>query len=130
MAKGIIGRGFRGPGGQQINKMRQAPAPIRLDGRVVRLEGDLLIVEFESPDDGILLPPDGEEIFVYTADANAVYGVVDDTVSTRPGPHARGLTLRLGLRSADGATWPDDVEHMVWRSPDGTACTLWIHPKA
>ncbi|MHC4826452.1 MAG: VIT domain-containing protein [Planctomycetota bacterium] len=116
--------------GQGIKKLRQGPpAVIRLEGRVVRNADDLLVVEFESPDDGFMLPAAGEDVGVSMAGGGAVHGLVDAAVSTRPGPHDAGLTLRLGLRRKVRATWPDVVYTLTWRSPNGTEFILDLAPR-
>ncbi|MHC4588851.1 MAG: VIT domain-containing protein [Planctomycetota bacterium] len=105
------------------------PPPVTVDGRVVRVEDDLLVVEFEAPEDGTMLPADGDEAVAYTADGDIVRGVVDGDVSTRPGPHDAGLTLRLGLRRKGGAAWPGELLRARWSSPDGTEFLLAIRPR-
>jgi hypothetical protein len=127
----VMGGGpSRGPGGQGANKLPQpSPPVIRLDGRVLRIDDDLLVVEFETPEDGIMLPPDGEDIYVTTVGGYTSHGLVEGTVSTQPGPHDRGLTLRLGLRTTDGTDWPDNVREMAWPAPDGTVYILSIEPR-
>ncbi|MHC4210718.1 MAG: VIT domain-containing protein [Planctomycetota bacterium] len=111
----------------QRSRARRTP-PATVVGRVVRVEDDLLVVEFEAPDDGFILPQGGEKIEV-ELDGRTFWAVVDGKVSTRPGPHDAGLTLRLGLRHENGAAWPDELLRARWSSPDGTEFLLAIRPR-
>jgi Ca-activated chloride channel family protein len=80
--------------------------PLEIEARVTCREGDLLVLEFESPADGFLLPGDRDTVRVVLDDRSVIETRVDAGLSTRTGPHARGLTLRLALRTAGGETWP------------------------
>ncbi|MHC4992111.1 MAG: VIT domain-containing protein [Planctomycetota bacterium] len=106
-----------------------APRPPTVKGRVVRIDIDLLVVEFESPCDGYTLPEAGDYVDVRLDDASNVPAMVDGDISTGPGPHDQGLTLRLGLRYEDGASWPDGSLVIRWPSPDGRRIYLIIETR-
>jgi Ca-activated chloride channel family protein len=97
--------------------------------RVVRLSDDLLVVEFESPQDGYTLPPAGDYVEVRFDDGTEVLAMIDGDVSTGYGPHDQGLTLRLGLRCEDGIAWPEDARVIRWPSPEGRRIYLVIEPR-
>jgi hypothetical protein len=82
-----------------------APA-IAIEARVTRRDGDLLVLEFAVPADGIVIPGREDELTVILVDGTTIEARVDESLSTRPGRHAPGLTLRLALRTAGGETWP------------------------
>jgi hypothetical protein len=105
---------------------RTGPTP----ARVVRVEGDLLVVDFECPRDGFLLPPAGEAVEVQLDGWTIALAAVDDRISTRPGPHQRGLTLRLGLRYERGAAWLEGPLGLRWESPDGTEHVLAVEVRS
>lgn len=44
---------------------------------------------------------------------------IDAAGSTRRGPHAAGLTLRLALRTDSGAAWPHGGGSIAWRAAGG-----------
>jgi hypothetical protein len=94
------------------------PSSVTIECRVVRVEDDLLVVEFESPSARFTLPPADEIIEVRFDDGTEALAEVDGDISTGPGPHDRELTLRLGLRFEDGIAWPDGARVLRWRSPD------------
>jgi Ca-activated chloride channel family protein len=70
--------------------------------RVLAVQGELLVLEFESPEGGFLVP-DGEV-------AASIFGrpigpvSIDPAQSSPRGPHAQGLLLRLAVRRTAG--WP------------------------
>jgi Ca-activated chloride channel family protein len=103
-----------------------AAKPPTVTARVVRLDDDLLVVEFESPHDGFMLPRAGDRIEIFGAEGETLFAVVDGDVSTAPGPHNEGLTLRLGLRDEDGAIWLQESVPIRWFTPDGDCVFMMI----
>jgi Ca-activated chloride channel family protein len=103
-------------------RIMAGPPPIlELTARVIRVEDDILVLEFESPDDGFTLPPDAEQVEVYPDGADEpMPAVVEGDLSTRPGPHRRGVTLRLALRYRGDGPWPERLI-VRWELPDGEA---------
>jgi Ca-activated chloride channel family protein len=92
------------------------PSSVTIECRVVRVEDDLLVVEFESPSACFTLPPADEIIEVRFDDGNEALAEVDGDISTGPGPHDRELTLRLSPgRTARGCCAGD--------RPMSSACT-------
>ncbi len=88
--------------------------------RITRRDGDLLVIEFESPSVGFTLPQVSQKVGIRSTDGDAFEAKVDGSTSTRPGPHDAGLTLRLGLRRSDGRPWPRTELWLHWSAPDGT----------
>jgi Ca-activated chloride channel family protein len=93
---------------------RIIPTPIS-NARVLAIEGELLVIEYESPHDGFV-GPDGE-IKVMVAGQALGSCRVDSARSSPRGPHAKGLLLRLAVRRPSGwsagdlvaLTWGDEV---------------------
>ncbi len=88
------------------------PLHLTIEGRVVRVEPDLLVLEFEVPDGGIQLPPDGSEVHFNWDTRETTAAIVVEQLGTRAGEHAEGLTVRLALRgdlrsSGGFVTWDD-----------------------
>jgi hypothetical protein len=83
----------------------QKRPPSGIHARCVRTEGDLLVIEFESPYDGFELPGHVLAMFAFTEDGSKLELAMDTDLGTFPGPHQRGLTLRLALRRVDGSPW-------------------------
>jgi Ca-activated chloride channel family protein len=81
------------------------PEPQPLLARVVRFDGDLVVLEFESTEARVEVPKDGTEVEVHPFRGESFTAVVDGSLSTRAGRHKKGLTLRLALRRKDGETW-------------------------
>ncbi len=81
-------------------------AAIEIEARVTRRDGDLLVLEFEVPAAGIVIPGREDGLTVILVDGTTIEARVDESLSTRPGRHAPGLTLRLALLTAGGETWP------------------------
>ena len=88
--------------------MRVVPAV--LHARLVRVEGDLLVVEFEAPVEGLQLPGDGERVSLHRSGGPSLDAEVVGKQSTRKGLCKSGRTARLALRLAPGATWPRGVK--------------------
>ena len=83
---------------------------------LLRVEGDLLVLEFEVPEDGFLLPGDRTRIEVRFADGTRGSARVVGSGSSPAGPHARGFVVRLALhleRNHDSDP-TRSVLHTVW----------------
>ena len=87
---------------------------LRTGARVLRVEGDLLVVEFEAPWEKFLLPGQGDAILVRLGDGRTTLALVDEAAGTRRGPHASGLTLRLAVRLTAGYPWPAGPALLSW----------------
>lgn len=90
--------------------------------RVIRLEKNLLVVEFEVPESGIVLPAAGDAVTVRFRTGQEVEANVDGSLSTRPGSHPGGLTLRLGLRLPEGFQWLSGRAVLEWSGGGGVFC--------
>ncbi len=64
-------------------------------GRIVRFDAGVLVLEFEVPQGGVDLPADGVSVSLTTVET--VMARVIGSLSTRPGRHEVGLTVRLAL---------------------------------
>ena len=110
-------RGWRARSRQMLSRMFRRGTPgeplhLTIEGRVVRVEADLLVLEFEVPDGGIELPADGSEVQFSWDTREATAAIVVERLGTRAGEHAAGLTVRLALRgdvrpSGGFVTWED-----------------------
>jgi hypothetical protein len=69
-----------------------------VEGRVVRREPGLVVVELEVPDRGLIVPGGDGFFAVELDDGTIVRAELDEARSTKPGPHEPGLTVRLALR--------------------------------
>ena len=103
-------------GGLRSTTLECATLDKLMQGVVVRIEGDQLVIEFDSPGEGFLMPGAEDEVHVGMIKAR-----LDETRSTRPGPHKKGVRLRLVLRTRDGAAWPGEVGRgsiVLWKARD------------
>ena len=103
-----------------------------IPGEIVRLENDLMFVEFDSPADGFMLPGPGDELrmtLLFRRPLQIVEVNLVQSQSTRRGPHARGLRLRLVLRRKDGSAWNITgrfTTTIQWYGPDAREVTILI----
>src|SRR5262249_20060712 len=81
---------------------RRPDAPKRLLGRVIHREGDLIVIEYETPSDGFMCPHGA--VAVVDAHGQTEVALTDPLQSSPPGPHKKGVLLRLALRRPDGWT--------------------------
>ncbi|MEX2530783.1 MAG: VIT domain-containing protein [Gemmatimonadota bacterium] len=84
------------------------------DAEVLHRTPELLVVEFEVPEDGFTFPVG--PVWVELEDGARIAADVDPSVSTPSRRYDRGVRIRLGLLRTDGAPWP--VAHRVslgWR---------------
>jgi Ca-activated chloride channel homolog len=100
--------------------------------KLVRLEKDLMVVEFDAPADGFILPGQGDDVRMSLLLQRPLPNVevrTDETLSTRPGPHPGGLRLRLALRRTGGLDWDFKTRLMAliqWTAPDGGEIALLV----
>lgn len=99
------------PPPNRARRIPQPPEPVYIQARVTRIEGDLLVLEFESNEDGFYLPDAGSKVTLGRLPAK---GIVEGGLSTSPGPHPAGLTLRLALRTVDGSPWMQGLQTAHW----------------
>ena len=76
-----------------------------IHARVLAVEGQLLIVEYESPFDAFLAP--NGEVVVICEGRPVGEGTIDHQQSSPRGPHARGLLLRLAI--VGSSSWTSRV---------------------
>ncbi len=76
-----------------------------LQGAVIHRDGGEIVLEFEVPEDGYTLPSGVATITVGGRKIGSARTVAEK--STAPGPHPRGVWVRLALRMEGGVAWPD-----------------------
>jgi Ca-activated chloride channel family protein len=86
--------------------------------RVLALEGPLLVLEFEVPSRGFLLPPDGFPVQVWFGDGRYAEAIVLGEETSARGPHHPGLTIRLGVRLSESQAWGGDEMRIGWYAPE------------
>jgi hypothetical protein len=82
--------------------------------RVLRLDGPVLIFEFEVPETGFLLPVDGTQVHVCFEDGSDCSAEVLGGESSTPGPHREGLTVRLAVKLAGRNSWHGQKALLRW----------------
>lgn len=93
------------------------PVQIELSGQLLKVDGDLLILEVEVPFDGFLLP-DGR-VTVTIDGGSAIPARLDPAASSPQGPHRQGTLVRMAIRPARRKHWPAGAGMLiVWRSPE------------
>jgi Ca-activated chloride channel homolog len=94
--------------------------------RVLRLDSQVLIFEFEVPETGFLLPHDGIMVHVQFDDGTFCDALVLGRESSPHGPHQAGLTVRLGLMVGEPHNWHHREARISWQGPDGADVDLHI----
>jgi hypothetical protein len=74
-----------------------------LEAEVVVHTPERLVVEFQVPRDGFLLPQG--EVTVRLPDGRLLTGVVEPGEGTQSGPHPAGVRVRLALKATGGRSW-------------------------
>jgi Ca-activated chloride channel family protein len=92
--------------------------------RILHLDGPDLVIEFEVPWDGFEMPRG-----TVTVRWSQSLATVDEEASSPPGPHARGLTVRLALRLGRGRRWESRWEILEWtgQGPGGATHGVMVH---
>ena len=105
-----------------------APPPGVCEGRILWVEGQLLIFEFDVPVDGFLLPGDGEKVQIHFDDGNPGQATVLGAESSYPGPHSEGLTVRLAVQLEDWLEWNYSEVWVSWPEAEnaGVQFHIWI----
>jgi Ca-activated chloride channel family protein len=85
---------------------RVPPLQVKIrESRILRVDGKILIVEFEVPVDGFVVPADRVRVDVERDDGTHYRAHVVENESCAPRPYAKGLTVRLALKLKDRASW-------------------------
>ncbi len=87
---------------------RKSVSEIRVEvrkSRILHLDRRTLVLEFEVPVDGLLLPSGRERVAVDFLDGDVHRGSVIQEQSSALGPHKSGLTVRLAIRLDDHPSW-------------------------
>jgi Ca-activated chloride channel family protein len=89
--------------------------PIMIDNaRVLRIDDQILVFEFEVPVDGFMLPGKHETIYVEFEDCGHSPAGLLDRESTNRGPHQAGLTVRLALKLEPPRCWRHEAATIHW----------------
>ncbi len=100
---------------RHITPHKPTAGPIRIErARVLHLDGQILVLEFEVPVDSFLLPEDGTKIRVLFDDGDKDTARVLGRDSTEPGPHEAGLTVRLALKLIGHRHWQHRDATLFW----------------
>jgi hypothetical protein len=83
--------------------------------RLLHVEGQILIFEFEVPVDGFVLPGSGDRVAVEFPDSPSYRARVLGAGSSHAGPHVAGVTVRLQLRLEDNLGWHHRAARLGWR---------------
>jgi hypothetical protein len=93
-----------------------APLQVKISkSRILRIDGKVLIVEFEVPVDGLMLPGDAMRVYVSDLDGSLCNARVIGGQSSHRGPHGDGLTVRLALKLEGRASWDQGCVKIQWR---------------
>ncbi len=84
------------------------------EARVLDVRDRILILEFEVPESGFLLPRDGTTASIEFDDGTTAKATVIARESSPLGPHEAGLTVRLSLGLTDRESWPDGETRIHW----------------
>jgi Ca-activated chloride channel homolog len=104
------------------------PSRLQLDAAdVLHLEEGLLVVEFDVPFDGFLLPTGNVSVLIDGDEAGTAG--LDSRRSTPAGPHVEGVRVRLALRLEPGTLWQSgETVEIIWQpdpsSPGAIPCAL------
>jgi hypothetical protein len=94
---------------------RRPPGPILIENvRVLKLEDQILVVEFEVPVDGFMLPDAHTVVHVVLDDGGPDTAKILEQDSSKPGPYHAGLTIRLALRLEGSQGWNHDKTRIHW----------------
>ncbi|HET9952813.1 MAG TPA: VWA domain-containing protein, partial [Candidatus Eisenbacteria bacterium] len=96
---------------------KTAPAPTGEGvGTLIRVDGDVAVIEIEVPYDGFRLPKKSVMLTSDTTRESEVEVIGEE--SSPAGPHKRGTVVRLALRVADRSVWTVGNNVMVrWNVP-------------
>ncbi|PYV11523.1 MAG: hypothetical protein DMG07_18970 [Acidobacteria bacterium] len=95
-------------------RLRRRSAKVE-GARLLHVEGQILIFEFEVPVDGCVLPGPGDKVAVEFPDSPSCRARVLGAGSSHAGPHVAGVTVRLQLRLEDNFGWHHRAAHLRWR---------------
>ena len=90
---------------------------LEIAARVLAVQGDILIVELETPSDDFMAP--SGELYVRREGEWMFAGTIVGESSSSRGPHAKGLLLRLAIRGA--SSWACSVGDDVTITENETA---------
>ncbi|MBZ5497402.1 MAG: VWA domain-containing protein [Acidobacteriia bacterium] len=96
------------------------------EARVLRVDGPILIFEFEVPTAGFLLPDDGAMVRVSFGDGTVRDATLVGQESSPPGPHHLGLTVRMALKLEDQYSWLHGEAQLTWTEPGAGEVNLHI----
>ena len=83
-------------------------------GTVIRVDGDLLIVEIEAPFDGFRIPTGEIEAGLRGGRAHVVEIVAEQSTQAEIVDH--GVLIRLAVRRVDGTPWRMGTIRLLWQA--------------
>jgi hypothetical protein len=133
---------FREPGVHEsapdkVHGRYMGAAGLDLVATVIRLEPDVVVLEFEVPFDGFTIPGSGWRVAALrdgdprqgTGRIERLRLVLEE--SSPAGPHAKGTLVRVELRSPGGGAIPEISEDSVVRfEVDHQVIRLWVRMHA
>jgi hypothetical protein len=101
------------------------PSAEAVEARVLWSDGSTLILEFEVPRPGFMLPGDGAAVQVRFEDGAVCECHVRASQGSPEGPHEQGLTVRLALSLAGPDDWGHREAWLQWQEAGGV--TVDVH---
>ena len=108
-------------------------APVRypsampvIEARLLWSDGSLLILEFEVPLHGFMLPCDGAAVRVQFEDGSVCESWVLAGQSSPEGPHEPGLTVRLALNLEVSDNWRHGEAWLQWQEAGGSVIDVHL----
>ena len=105
---------FEMPEMQEISTLPKAQIAIE-KAYLLHLDDQTLIFEFETPMDGFMLPENHTAIYIVFEDRTRRSTMVIEQDSSKPGPHAAGLTIRLALKLEGQGSRQHDEARICWQ---------------
>jgi len=101
-----------------LREMFRPPSiPISIEARVLQIDDQMLVFEFETPVDGFMLPGGDVDVDVLFDDAGGTnHARVLGRESSKPGPHPAGLTVRLALKLKGDRCWHHNAARIHWKA--------------
>lgn len=96
------------------------------EARVLRVDGQILVFEFEVPISGFSLPRDGMPVRVEFGDGIACNATVLGRESSPTGPHDLGLTVRMALKLDDPHGWHQGEARLSWSTAETGDVEIYI----
>lgn len=86
--------------------------------RLLAVDGEWVVFEFEVPVAGFVLPSDGATVSVSFSDGVICDALVDGQESSPRGPYDPGLTVRMALRLSEPCNLNNQEAQITWFVPE------------